>query len=77
MTIEKMIETAANLETEMSEPLKAASDDYFSRKIQPKDKAWQLAWAKLTFWTDARNGLRQAQDALGALALIERGGDWS
>lgn len=77
MTIHDLRERTAALEAATTEPLKAASEEFHERGYQPHEKEWLDAWAKLTFWTDARNGFRQAEDALHALEMIEEGGDWN
>lgn len=77
MTIAEIRLTASKLEAEIELPLQAASKKYFSQPCHPREKSWQNAYAELTFWTDARNGLRQAQDALHALEIMEKGGDWN
>lgn len=77
MTIENLRAKVTELEKEIAAPLDTASKNYFALKVNPRDKNWLAAWHDLAFWTDTRNGLRQASDALLALSLIEKGGDWS
>ena len=77
MTIRELRKRAVELETATTEPLRAASEEFHGQGYRPHDKNWLAAWSKLTFWTDARNGFRQAEDALHALEMMEKGGEWN
>ena len=77
MTIHDLRGQAAALEAATTEPLKMACEEFHGLGYRPQDKEWLDAWAKLTFWTDARNGFRQAEDALHALEMLEEDGEWN
>lgn len=77
MTIHDIRELAAELDAATAEPLKKASKAFHECGYRPDEKEWQDAWSQLTFWTDARNGFRQAENALHALEMMANGGEWN
>lgn len=75
MTIDELRMRVLELESETGSRARAASTEFY-RDLNHTDK-WtrQKLSDKLVFWTDARNGLRMAADALLGLSMIEEDGN--
>lgn len=73
MAIEELRRRVSALEVEATQALSLAIVEH----QHPGRRLGGGSRDKINFWTDARNGLRQAEDALHALELIEKGGDWA
>ena len=77
MTIGEMKLKTLKLESEAEPELEAAGEALDALEVDPNDAIWEHAYYKQKFWATVRDSYRRAENALGALKLLEEGGDWN
>lgn len=77
MTIGEMKLRTLKLESEVEPKLDAASEALDALEVDPNDAAWENAYYKQKFWATVRDSYRRAGNALDALDLMSKGGDWN